>query len=77
MPHAAFGCVTMLPQEAPMSLQGYLAHKKPPPPLGPPYGRRHRATVRSYGESVSYERGTPVERTRHIQDSQGQILGLA
>ena len=24
------------------ALQGYLAHKKVPPPLGPPYGPRHR-----------------------------------
>ena len=23
------------------SVQEYLAHKKPPPPLGPPYGPRH------------------------------------
>ena len=41
-------------------LQGYLAHKKHPPPLGPPQVPRHIATVGSYGEGVSYERGTPV-----------------
>ena len=41
-------------------LQGYLAHKKPPPPLGPPQGPRHSPTVGSYGEAVSYGRGTPV-----------------
>ena len=29
------------------ALQRYLAHKKPPPPLGPPYGPRDRATVGS------------------------------
>ena len=28
-------------------IQGYLAHKKQPPPLGPPYDPRHRATVGS------------------------------
>jgi hypothetical protein len=38
-------------------MQGYLAHKKHPPPLGPPY---YRATVGSYGGGGSYERGTPV-----------------
>jgi hypothetical protein len=32
----------------------------PPPPLGPPQGPRHEATVRSYGGVVSYERGTTV-----------------
>jgi hypothetical protein len=26
-------------------LQGYLAHKKPPTPLGPPKGPRHKSTV--------------------------------
>ena len=31
------------------SLQGYLAHQKPPPPLGSPLGPRHRPTVGSYG----------------------------
>ena len=38
-------------------IQGYLAHKKPPPPLGPPQGPMHRTTVGSYGGAVSYERG--------------------
>ena len=41
-------------------LQGYLAHKKHPPSLRPPYGPRDRPTVGSYGGDVSYERGTPV-----------------
>ena len=41
-------------------LQGYLAHKIPPPPPGPPYEPRHGPTVGSYGVAVSYERGTPV-----------------
>ena len=30
-------------------LQGYLAHTKTPPPLGPPWGPRHRPTVGSWG----------------------------
>ena len=30
------------------------------PPLGPPQGPRHRATVGSYGVCDSYEQGTPV-----------------
>ena len=40
--------------------QGYLAHKKTPTPLGPPYDPRHRPTVGSHGGAVSYERGTPA-----------------
>ena len=43
-------------------LQGHLAHKTPPPPLGPPWEPRHGPTVGSYGVGVSYERGTPVGR---------------
>ena len=35
-----------------------------PTPLESPYVPRHRATVRSYGRGVSYERGTPV-KTRY------------
>ena len=31
-----------------------------PPPLGSQQGPRNRPTVGSYGEAVSYERGTPV-----------------
>ena len=41
-------------------LQGYLAHDKPPPPLGPPYEPRYDPTAGSYGVAVSYKRGTPV-----------------
>ena len=33
--------------------QGFLAHKNPPPPLGPPYGPRHSPTIGSHGEAVS------------------------
>jgi len=44
-----------------LRLQGYLAHKNPPPPkLGPPYEHRHGPTVWSYGVAVCYKRGTPV-----------------
>jgi len=42
------------------AVQGYLAHKKQPPPLGPPYVPRHSPSVGSQGGAVSYERGTPV-----------------
>ena len=49
-------CATAIPQ-----LQGYLAHKKTPTPLGHPYGPRHSPTVGSKGGAVSYERGTPAE----------------
>ena len=41
-------------------VQGYLAHKKTPTPLGTAQGHRHRPTVGFYGEAFSYERGTPV-----------------
>jgi len=41
-------------------LQGYLAHKKRRPPLGPPQGPRHSPTVGSYVGAVSFERGTLV-----------------
>ena len=42
-------------------VQGYLAHKKtPPPPPGPPKGPRHRLTVGSWEGAFFYERGTPV-----------------
>ena len=49
-------------------LQGYLAHKKTPTPLGSPEVPRHKATVGSYGGGLSYERGTPV-MTIHIPSS--------
>jgi hypothetical protein len=47
-------------------LQGYLAHKKKLPPLGPLHGPRHGPTAWSQGEAVSYERGTPVRLKREI-----------
>ena len=42
-------------------IEGYLAHKKLPPPLEPRKGPRHRPTLKSWEEALSYERGTPVE----------------
>jgi hypothetical protein len=48
------------------SLQGYLAYKKPPPTLGPPWGPRHGLTVGSQGKAFSYERDTLVLATREI-----------
>jgi hypothetical protein len=39
-------------------VQGYLAHKKQPPFLGPSQEPRHGPTVGSHGGAVSYERGT-------------------
>ena len=43
-------------------IQGYLAHKKQPPPLGLPWGPRHIPTVGSSGGAVFNERGTPVKQ---------------
>ena len=43
-------------------LQGYLAHKTQPPPLGPPYEPGHDPTVGSYGVAVSHKQGTPVNQ---------------
>ena len=43
-----------------LEIQGYLARKKPPPPLGPPQDPRYDHTAVSRGEAVSYGRGTPV-----------------
>ena len=47
-------------------LQGYLARKKMPIPLGRPWEPRHRPTVGFQGGAFSYERGTPspVKRMR-------------
>jgi len=42
------------------ALQGYLAHKETPPPLGPPWDHGHHINVGSYGQTLSHERGTPV-----------------
>ena len=45
----------------PQALQGYLAHKKLPPPLGPPWETRHGPTVGSYEVTISYKQGTRVQ----------------
>ena len=42
-----------------MAYRGTSPMRNSPPPLGPPYGPRHRPTVGSWGGAVSYERGTP------------------
>ena len=41
-------------------LQGYLAHKNPHPPLGPPKEPWHGPTIGFYGVAVPDKRGTPV-----------------
>ena len=41
-------------------VQGYIAHKKPRPPSGPPWEPRHGPTVGSYGVAFFSKRGTPV-----------------
>ena len=47
-----------------MWVQGYLAHKKSPTPLGPPQGPMLSRTAGSLGGAFSYERGTPVDPER-------------
>ena len=44
------------------AIQGYLAHKKSPPPPGRTQGPGHRPTVGSYVGGVSYERGAWIGR---------------
>ena len=43
-----------------VGLEGYLARKKQPPPLGPPQGPGRSPTVGSQVAAVFNERGTPV-----------------
>ena len=50
------------PCTCPGGLQGYLARKKPPPPIGPLQGTRHRPTAGSWGGVVSCKRGGRVSR---------------
>ena len=57
-----------------VAVQGYLAHKKHPPSLGPPQGPRHSPVVGSYEGAVSHERGTLVHHPRCFADSREQIL---
>ena len=42
------------------SVQGYLARKKPSPPLATLQELMHGPTVRSYGIAVPHKRGTPA-----------------
>ena len=51
-------------------VQGYLAHKKQPPPLGPPYDLGYSPTVGSWEGGVSYERGTP-RGLRYLSSGEG------
>ena len=48
------------------TLQGYLAHKKQPNPLGPPSGPSHRPTVGSQGGAVCHERSSPVRMSLSV-----------
>ena len=57
-------------------VQGYLAHKKLPTPLGLPKGPRHGPSVGSQAAAVSYERGTPVELILGAQDHAVRILNF-
>ena len=41
--------------ESEVTLQGYLAHEKTPPPPGTPKDPRHRPTVGSEGVAFSYK----------------------
>ena len=69
--------VNDLPLNTNSCLQGYLAHKKPPPPLGPPEGPRHKPTVGCYGRAVSYERGTPASFSPNRFPRGGEALEAA
>ena len=57
--------------------QGYLAHKKQPPPRGLPKGPRPSLTVWSWGGAGSYGRGTPVafRRFRALGSGLGVRVG--
>ena len=43
------------------TLQGYLAHKKTHPPLGPPEAPEHRPTVGALEGAISCKLGTPLQ----------------
>ena len=53
----------------PAGVPGYLAHIKTPPPPDH-YRTRQRPTLGSWGEALSYERGTPVGRRDHSNVSE-------
>jgi hypothetical protein len=50
--------------EVRVCIQGYLAKKKQPPPLGPPQDPGYSPTEGSQGGGISYERGTPIRGGR-------------
>ena len=58
-----FGSVNLEPmaKSTVSKVQGYLAHKKQPPPPGLSYCPRHGPTAGSEGGAFSYERRTPVQ----------------
>ena len=56
-------------------VQGYLAHKKQPPPLGSQEGPRHSPTVGSWEGRVSYERSNPVGVRVGVGGGLGQEVG--
>ena len=56
--------------------QGYLAHKKQPYPLGPPWDLRFSLTVGSWEEGVFYESDTPAVG-EHIVGVPGPEFGVA
>ena len=50
------------PNPKPKALQGYLADKKPPPPVGQPYGFRHRPTAGPCrGDACPFSRGSLIQ----------------
>ena len=59
------------------TIQGYLAHKKTPTPLGPPQDPMHSPTVGSCGGAVSYERGTTVWSVIQPQDQPSHTVDFA
>ena len=61
-----------------MAYRGTSPMRNSPPPLGPPYGPRHRPTVGSWGGAVSYERGAPVNpNTGYPADAGGALPAAA
>jgi hypothetical protein len=56
---------------ASLPVQGFLAHKKTPMPLGPPYDPKHGPTAGSSGGAFSCKGGTPV---RISPENQGHAL---
>ena len=57
-------------------LEGYLAHKKPPTPLGPPQGPRRGPTVGSRRAAIFYKQRTPAQNPTHQTVSTPPALPL-